>query len=154
MDNQVLRAINHIKYVSNKRPCTVKISNYLQKNVASNCDYEVLENAITESMNNGIVDETFKITNPIEEVSNYQQDDVDIIPENSDISCINIQSSQVDEEYDGIPFLKNITLTPNPQVVFPNNIDVLFQSLEGKLNGKISTKKSYLLDEVCDLKMN
>ena len=118
MDSQVLRAINHIKYVSNKRPCTVKISNYLQKNVASNCDYEVLENAITESMNNGIIDETFKITNPIEEVSKYQQDDVDIIPENSDISCINIQSSQVDEEYDGIPFLKNITLTPNPQVVF------------------------------------
>ena len=86
--------------------------------MASNCDYEVLENAITESMNNGIIDETFKITNPIEEVSNFQQDDVDIIPENSDISCINTQSSQVDEEYDGISFLKNNTLTPNPQVVF------------------------------------
>ena len=122
--------------------------------MASNCDYEVLENVIIESMNNEIIDETFKITNPIEEVSNFQEDDVDIIPENSDISCINTQSSQVDEEYDGIPFLKNITLTPNPQVVFPNNIDVLFQSLEGKLNGKISTKMSYLLDEVCDLKMN
>ena len=86
--------------------------------MASNCDYEVLENVIIESMNNGIIDETFKITNPIEEVSNFQEDDVDIIPENSDISCINTQSSQVDEEYDGIPFLKNITLTPNPQVVF------------------------------------
>ena len=51
MDNQVLRAINHIKYVSKKKPCTVKIFNYLQNNGASNYNYELLENEIVELRN-------------------------------------------------------------------------------------------------------
>ena len=36
MDNQVLRAINHIKYVNKKKPSTLKKFNYLQNNEASN----------------------------------------------------------------------------------------------------------------------
>ena len=60
MDNQVLRAINHIKCVSKKKPCTVKIFNYLQNNGASNYDYESLGNEIAELRNNGIIDETFE----------------------------------------------------------------------------------------------
>ena len=78
MDNQVLKAISHIKCVSKKKPCTVKIFNYLQNNGASNCDYKLLENEISELRNNGIIDKTFKITNPIEEVLNFPEDDVDI----------------------------------------------------------------------------
>ena len=83
---------------------------------------------------------------------NFPEDDVDIISENSDISCLNTQSSQVDEENDATPSLNNNTLTPNPQAVFPSDFEILFQSLEDKLNGKISAIKSYLLDEVYDLK--
>ena len=93
MDNQVLRAINHIKYVSKKKPCTVKIFNYLQNNGASNYNYELLENEIAELRNIGIIDETFKITKPFEEVLNFPEGDVDITSENSDISCVNAQSS-------------------------------------------------------------
>ena len=152
MDNQVLRGISHIKYVSKKKPSALKISNYLQNNWTSNYNYESLENKITELRNNGIIDETFKITNPIEEVLNFPEDDVDITSENSDISCLNTQSSQVDEENDATPSLNNNTLTPNPQAVFPSDFEILFQSLEDKLNGKISAIKSYLLDEVYDLK--
>ena len=152
MDNQVLRAINHIKYVSKKKPSTLKIFNYLQNNGASNYNYESLENEIAELRNNGIIDETFKITNPIEEVLNFPEDDVDITSENSDISCLNTQSSQVDEENDATPSLNNNTLTPNLQAVFPNDFEILFQSLEYKLNGKISAVESYILDEVYDLK--
>ena len=152
MDNQVLRAINHIKYVSKKKSSTLKIFNYLQNNGASNYNYESLGNEIVELRNNGIIDETFKITNPIEEVSNFPEDDVDIISENSEISCLNTQSSQVDEENDATPSLNNNTLTPNPQAVFPGDFKILFHSLEDKLNGKISAIKSYLLDEVYDLK--
>ena len=152
MDNKVLRAINHIKYVSKKKPSTLKIFNYLQNNGASNYNYESLENEIAELRNKGIIDETFKITNPIEEVLNFPEDDVDITSENSDISCLNTQSSQVDEENDATPSLNNNTLTPNPQAVFPNDFEILFQSLEDKLNGKISAIKSYLLEEVYDLK--
>ena len=152
MDNQVLRAINHINYVNKKKPSTFKIFNYLQNNGTSNYNYESLENEIAELSNNGIIDKTFKITNPIEEVLKFPEDDVDIISENSDISCLNTQSSQVDEENDATPSLNNNTLTPNPQAVFSSDFEILFQSIEDKLNGKISTIKSYLLDEVYDLK--
>ena len=152
MDNQVLRAINHIKYVSKKKPSTLKIFNYLQNNGASNYNYESLENEIAELRNNGIIDETFKITNPIEDVFNFPEDDVDITSGNSDISCLNTQSSQVDEENDANPSLNNNTLTPNPQPVFPSDFEILFQSLEDKLNGKVSAIKSFLLDEAYDLK--
>ena len=60
MDNQVLTAINHAKYVSKKKSCTVKIFNYLQNIGASNYDYELLENEITDLRNNEIVEKTFK----------------------------------------------------------------------------------------------
>ena len=53
MDNQVLRAIDHIKYVSKKKPSSVKIVNYLQNNGALNYDYESFENEIAELRNNG-----------------------------------------------------------------------------------------------------
>ena len=152
MDNHVLRAINHIKHVSKKKPSTLKIFNYLQNNGASNYNYESLENEIAELRNNGIIDETFKITNPIEEVLNFPEDDVDITSENSDISCLNTKSLQVDEETGATPSLNNNTLTPNLQEVFPNDFGILFQSLGDKLNGKISAIRSYLLDEVYDLK--
>ena len=81
---------------------------------------------------------------------NFPEDDVDITSENSDISCLNTQSSQVDKENDAMPSLNNNT--PNPQAVFPSDFEILFQSLEDKLNGKISAIKSYLLEEVYDLK--
>ena len=70
-----------------------------------------MENEIAELRNNGIIDETFKTNNPIEEVLNFPEDDVDITSENSDISCLNTQSSQIDEENDANSSL-NI-LTPN-----------------------------------------
>ena len=151
MDNEVfLSAINHIKYVSKKKPCTVKIFNNLQKNGASIYDYESLENEITELRNNGIINETFKVTNPIEEVLKFPLDDADITSKNYDISWLSTQLSEVDEKNDAILSLNNNTLTPNPQTVFPSHFEILFlfsvfcdfeilfQSLEDKLNCKMS----------------
>ena len=152
MVNQVLKAINHIKYVNQKKPSTVNKFNYLENNGSSNYDYESLENEIAELRNNWIIDKTFKITNPIEEVLNFPENHFGITAENSGISSLNSQSSQVNEENDATPSLNNITLTPNPRVVFPSDFEILFQSLEDKLNGKISAIKSYLLDKVYDLK--
>ena len=83
---------------------------------------------------------------------NFPENNVDKISENTDISCLNTKSSQVDEENDASPSLNNNTLTPNPQAVFPSDFEILFQSLEDKLNGKISAIKSYVLDEVFVLK--
>ena len=144
IDNQVLRAISHIKYVSKKNPSALKIFNYLQNYRAFKYNYESLENEMAELRNNEIIDETFKIANPFEEVLNFPEDDVDMTLENSDISSLNRQSSQIDEENDAIPSLNNKTLTPNPQAVFPSDFEILFQSLEDILNCKISAIKSYL----------
>ena len=65
---------------------------------------------------------------------------------------LKLTTSQVDEENDATPSLNNNTLTPNSQAVFPSDLEILFQSLEDELSGKISAIKSYLLDEVYDLK--
>ena len=92
MDDQVLKVINHIKYVNKKKPNTSKIFSYLQNSRASNYIYELLENKIAELKNDGVIDETFEITNLIEEVLNFPEDDVDITSENSDISCLNTRS--------------------------------------------------------------
>ena len=43
IENQILRAINHIKYISKKKPCTLKIFNYLKNNYASSYDYHSAE---------------------------------------------------------------------------------------------------------------
>ena len=126
-----------------------RIFNYLQKNGVCNCNYESEENEVAELRNNGIIDEIFKITRPIEIVLNFLEGDVDITSENSDISWLNAQSSQIDEENDATLSLNN-NLTPNPQAVFPSDCEILFQSLEDKLNVEI-TIKSYLLDVVYDL---
>ena len=61
-------------------------------------------------------------------------------------------TNEQNEENDAIPSLNNNTLTPNPHVVFLSDFEVLFQSLEDKLNGKILAIKSNLLDEMYDLK--
>ena len=82
----------------------------------------------------------------------FPEGDVDTRLENSDISCLNTQLSQVDEENDATPSLNSNTLTPNLQSVFPSDFEIVFQFLEDKLNGKISAIKSYLLDEMYDLK--
>ena len=70
MENQILKAINHIKYVSKKKHCSVKIFNYLQNNGASNYDYDSVVNKIQELMENGIIDHSYKIIDPVTEVLN------------------------------------------------------------------------------------
>ena len=50
------------------------------------------------------------------------------------------------------PSLNSNALAPNPQAVFLSNFEILFQTLEDKLNGKTSAIKSYLLDEVYDVR--
>ena len=46
--------------------------------------------------------------------------------ENYDIfSCLNAESSRVDEENDATLTLINNTLTPNPQIVFPSDFESL-----------------------------
>ena len=97
-----------------------------------------MENETAKLRNNGIIDKVFP------ECWTSQGMTLIITSENSDIGCLNTQSSQFDKENDATPSLNNNTLAPNPQAVFPSDFEILFQSLECKLNGKTSAIKSYL----------
>ena len=46
IENQILKAINHMKYISKKKPCTLKVFNYLQSNYASKYDYHSVEDEL------------------------------------------------------------------------------------------------------------
>ena len=48
MEKQILKTINHVKYFSKKKPCTLKIFNYLQNNHAANYDYHSVEDKLSE----------------------------------------------------------------------------------------------------------
>ena len=85
IENQILKAINHIKYISKKKPCTLKIFHYLQNNYASNYDYHSVEDKLIEFKSNGIIDDSYKIINPVQEVMNFvTEDEVIIYLENSE----------------------------------------------------------------------
>ena len=68
MENQILKAINHIKYVSKKKHCPGKIFDYLQSNGASIYGYDSVVKKIQELMINGVIDQSYKIINPVTEV--------------------------------------------------------------------------------------
>ena len=85
IENQILKAINQIKFIGKKRPCTLKIFNYLQNNYASNYDYDSIVGKLNELKSNGIIDDRYKIINPIQEVMNFvTKDEVIIYSENSE----------------------------------------------------------------------
>ena len=85
IENQILKAINHIKDISKKKPCTLKIYNYLQNNYASNFDYHSVEAKLNELKANEIIDDSYKIISPIQKVMNFvTKDGVTICSENSE----------------------------------------------------------------------
>ena len=80
IENQILKTINQIKYISKKKPCTLKIFNYLQnKQLSSYYDYHSVEDKLNELKSNGIIDDIHKIINPIQEVMNFVTKDEVII---------------------------------------------------------------------------
>ena len=80
MDTQILKAIEHIKNISKKKPDPVKIFNYLQNNVASNYDYMSVVQKVQELVIKGIIDDKYRIIIPIIEAQNVpQEDDVILI---------------------------------------------------------------------------
>ena len=83
IENQILKAINHIKYISKKNPCTLEIFNYLQNNYASNYDFHSVEVKLNELKPNGIIDDRYKIIKPIQKIMNFvTEDEVTIYSEN------------------------------------------------------------------------
>ena len=72
---------------------------------------------------------------------NFPDDDVDITPENSEISCLKTQSLRVDEENDATHSLNNNTLPLNPRVAVSSLKFYFTLKFYFRLNGKISSIK-------------
>ena len=156
MENQILKAINHIKYISKKEPCTLKIFNYLQNDYASNYDYHSVEDKSNELKSNGIIDDSYKIINPIQEVMNFvTEDEVTIYSENSEDESNDphrtATSPKINTPEITTPVV-NISTTQEPQECGINVTKARLQSLENKLFGKILVSKPYFMDEILSLK--
>ena len=142
MENQILKAINHIKYVSKKKHCPVKIFNYLQNNGALNYDYDSVVNKIQELMENGIINQNYKIIDPVtEEISG--SNDLDSQP--SQISSSNITP------------IVNVATTPTLNTAktpkhHSDDIETLIKSLEDKLFSKNAALQSYFFNNIFDLR--
>ena len=156
MEIQILKAINHIKYVSKKKHCPVKIFDYLQNNGVSNYDYDSVVKKIQELMENGVIDQSYKIINPATEVLNLPPDDeVEICSEISDSNDFDSQLSQF--HLSNRTSIENIATTPilntaaNPKHHF-DNTETHIKLLEDKLLSKIAALKSHLLNDVFDLR--
>ena len=156
IENHTLKAINHIKYISKKKPCTLKIFNYLQNNYASNFDYHSVEAKLNELKSNGIIDDSYKIINPIQEVMNFvTEDEVIIYSENSEDESNDPHRTATPPKITGHEIttqVVNISTTQEPKKSDINVTKVQLQNLENKLVGKMLAFKSYFIDEILSLK--
>ena len=156
MENQNLKAINHIKHVSKKKHCPLKIFNYLQNNEASNYDYDSVVKKIQELMENGVTDQSYKIINPATEVLNLPPDDeVEIYSEISDSNNFDSQLSQFNSS--NRTQIENIATTPifntaaNPKH-HSDDTETHIKLVEDKLLSKIAALKLHLLNDIFDLR--
>ena len=150
-----MEAINHIKYISKKKPCTLKIYNYLQNNYASNFDYHSVEAKLNELKANGIINDSYKIINPIQEVMNFvTEDEVTICSENSEDEPNDPHRTVTPTKISGPEIttqVVNKSTTEDPKESDINVINGQLQNLENKLVGKILALKSYFMDEILSL---
>ena len=156
IENQILKAITHIKYISRKKPCTLKIFNYLQNKYASNYDYHSVEAKLNELKSNGVIDDNYKIINPTQEVMNFvTEDEVIIYSEDSEDESNDPCRTATSPEIIGPEIttqVVNMSTTQEPKESDINVTKVQLQNLENKLVCKILQFKSYFMDELLSLK--
>ena len=155
IENQILKAINNIKYCSKKIPCTLKIFNYLKNNYASNYVYHSFGDTLNELKSNRIIDDSYKIINPIQEIINFvTEDEVIIYSETSEdesndshrtATSPKISRPEITTQVDKY---EHYSRTTEPDF---NVTMVQLQSLENKLFSKILAPKLYFMDEILNL---
>ena len=116
----------------------------------------ILLNELNELKANGIIDDSYKIINPIQEVMNFvTEDEVTICSENSEdelnvprrtVTPTNIIGPEITTQ------VVNKSITEDPKESDINVIKGQLQNLENKLVGKILVLKSYFMDEILSLK--
>ena len=151
-----MKTINHIKYISKKKPCTLKIFNYLQNNYTSNYDYHSLEAKLNELKSNGIIDDSYKIMNPVQEVMNFvTEDEVIIYSENSEHESNDPHRTARPTKIIGPEIttqVVNMSTTQEPKESDINVTKGQLQNLENKLVSKILAFKSYFMDKKLSVK--
>ena len=80
MKQQILKAINHIKYVSKKGVTISSILRFFKKKSASTFNETSVGEIICEMQQNGQIDGKFKIINPIYDHKIFAEDPVEIHP--------------------------------------------------------------------------
>ena len=80
MEQQILKAINHIKYVSKKGVTISGVQTFLKKKSTATFDETSVGEIICEMQQNGKNDGKFKIKNPIYDGKNFAEDPLKIHP--------------------------------------------------------------------------
>ena len=130
--------------MSEEKHGPVKIFNYLQKNGASNYDHDSVVKKIQELLENGVIDQSYKIINLAIEVLNLPPDDVEICSEISDSNDFDSQLSQFNSS-NRTP-IENVATTPilntaaNPKHHF-DDMETHIKLVEDKLLSKNSSIK-------------
>ena len=82
MEQQILKAINHIKYVSKKGATISGIQKFLKKKSTTTFDETSLGETICETQQNGKIDGKFKIINPTtHDDKNFAEGPLEFYPE-------------------------------------------------------------------------
>ena len=151
--NKATKAANHIKYVSEKKHFPVKILNYLQNNGDSNYDYDSVVKKIQELIVNGVTDQSYKIINPVNEVSPLMMKLRFVRSNSNDFDC---QPSQFNSFNVTTPIVSEAT-TPISNTAatlkhHSDDVETHIKSLEDKLLSKIAALKSHLFNDIFDLR--
>ena len=138
--------MNHIKYISKKKHCILKIFNCLQNNYVSNYDYHSVEDRLNELKSNGLIGDSYKIINPIQEVINFvTEDEVIIYSENSKDESNDPHGTATSPKIirpEITTQVVNMSTTPEAQESDINVTKVQLLSFNDKLFGKVLAFKS------------
>ena len=138
--------MNHIKYISKKKHCILKIFNCLQNNYVSNYDYHSVEDRLNELKSNGLIGDSYKIINPIQEVINFvTEDEVIIYSENSKDESNDPHGTATSPKIirpEITTQVVNMSATPEAQESDINVTKVQLLSFDDKLFGKVLAFKS------------
>ena len=156
MESQILKAINPMKYDSKKKHHMAKIFNGLQNNGALNYGYSLVVKKIQELMQNKVIDQSYKIINPLTEVLNLAPDyEVEICSKISVSNNFDNQPSQFNQSnitsivnVATIPIL-NTAATPKHH---SNDIENHIKSLNDKILSKTASLKSRFFNNNFDLR--
>ena len=153
MEQQILKAINHIKYVSKKGVTISGIQRFLKKKSTTTFDETSLQEIICEMQQNGEIDGKFKIMNPtIYDDKHFAEDPREIHPktfhpeESVDTTLINSNNDSYSETNKS--FIDE-HINSDDQNKTASDSEITINSMEHHLSDSITSAEN-LNDKSCD----